>query len=594
MKKVLFICDKFKDYCSGYFGHAVRVSSFFDFFARMGLDCFVLMVDDVEQKGTGYDSVILNFNSDFPEKVVNTRSVFHYSIEFIRKNKIDTVVSSSPPVHSHLIARELKRYAEDEINWVCDVRDLFSRHPVFNKSLSDRKKNEKIEAELLSSCDLCTTMSQFAKEELLEIAKNNSREIFDGKIVVIENGYLEAADVEPQEDFLTLVNDRRSKGKKIFIYSGSGTIGGNDQNKEISFFLEAIANNEWLRNKISFVAQGPISFDKKYLSGLFGRGVDVTLFPPVRYEVARKNMALCDVGVNLNRSREHASQIIGGKSYDYAASGLAVLFAFPQGSSAILDFSKKLNGKPVICDSYCPKSIDSALVYAVKNCEASIRILPDEAAQFERMRQNGLFYKVVSECKKSTSRVQAEIYDSLFASGGYNQEYEKKYTDSMYFKPWSLVAKILEKEKIKNVLDVGCGPGQFGQLIFENFDFDYYGIDISEVAVEKAKKINPGYESRFSVSKIGSDNEFLLGYDAYVSLEVLEHIFDDIAFVKSLPSGSLFVFSVPNFDSKNHVRFFRSPSEVVMRYSGDVEFLEIYECCMGDGKLLYIVLGRIV
>ncbi|MEC0685312.1 SAM-dependent methyltransferase, partial [Bacillus haynesii] len=61
-------------------------------------------------------------------------------------------------------------------------------------------------------------------------------------------------------------------------------------------------------------------------------------------------------------------------------------------------------------------------------------------------------------------------------------------------------------------------------------------------------------------------------YHVFVLLEVLEHIEKDKAFLSSLPQGSDMVISVPNYDSRAHVRHFKHIDEVIERYDGILDF----------------------
>lgn len=110
--------------------------------------------------------------------------------------------------------------------------------------------------------------------------------------------------------------------------------------------------------------------------------------------------------------------------------------------------------------------------------------------------------------------------------------------------------------KFKNVLDVGCADGSFLAFLKGKFHIQAKGIDISEKAIEKAKK--KGLDARIADVEEGlpfKNNSF----DLVISSEVIEHVYDTDYFLKELnrvlkPNGTL-VLTTPNLASLiNRVR----------------------------------------
>lgn len=120
------------------------------------------------------------------------------------------------------------------------------------------------------------------------------------------------------------------------------------------------------------------------------------------------------------------------------------------------------------------------------------------------------------------------------------------------------------------IIDLGCGVGHFAKLIKNRGYERYIGIDFSEGMVQK------------SIDQVGQFGKysFILGdltnsavqniykkYDLFVAIETLEHITNDIKIVESIPINSRFVFTLPTFDAKSHVRYFKSVEQVHKRYN---------------------------
>ncbi|HLU47900.1 MAG TPA: class I SAM-dependent methyltransferase, partial [Planctomycetota bacterium] len=100
-------------------------------------------------------------------------------------------------------------------------------------------------------------------------------------------------------------------------------------------------------------------------------------------------------------------------------------------------------------------------------------------------------------------------------------------------RPWSLV-------------EVGCGPG-VALDVFASAGYDAEGTDISDVALEaaRARGLRVAKQPIESIAEVGSSP-----VDVIVALEVLEHIVDPLAALRSMarrlaPGGRLVV-SLPN------------------------------------------------
>ncbi len=76
-----------------------------------------------------------------------------------------------------------------------------------------------------------------------------------------------------------------------------------------------------------------------------------------------------------------------------------------------------------------------------------------------------------------------------------------------------------------NVLDAGCGEGHLiNEINKKNLDNNYYGVDVVEIAIQKARGRCPF--SKFSIMDLTNlqfDDGF---FDVIISTEVLEHIYD--------------------------------------------------------------------
>lgn len=179
-----------------------------------------------------------------------------------------------------------------------------------------------------------------------------------------------------------------------------------------------------------------------------------------------------------------------------------------------------------------------------------------------RSKENPFFYQV-----KEGEICAPEYMDKRFAEW---QEYTWHYSKlSPFILQMFQTAMdwIGTQEKDIPIYEIGCGSGQFANMLFDNGYLSYTGIDFSRQAIELAKKANSEYANRFIC---GDAFECLSKYTdkegLFVLFEVLEHMKKDVELLDMLPPGSKVVFSVPDFKSFNHIRTFASGEEIQSRY----------------------------
>lgn len=154
-----------------------------------------------------------------------------------------------------------------------------------------------------------------------------------------------------------------------------------------------------------------------------------------------------------------------------------------------------------------------------------------------------------------------QYYDNIYRE---SESYSGHFSGSPYFDLWKKVLPIIPKTI--NIIEIGCGTGQFAQMLLEDRQQPYIGIDISPEAIKIARK-RPGiFEIQscydYRINQIGS---------FVVALETLEHI-DDLRFLNNIPLGVEILFTVPDFNDPAHVRYFKNITEIVFRYHQKINF----------------------
>jgi SAM-dependent methyltransferase len=169
----------------------------------------------------------------------------------------------------------------------------------------------------------------------------------------------------------------------------------------------------------------------------------------------------------------------------------------------------------------------------------------------------------------SRTGAESRYYDEMYRSD--DRTYENP-RSSIYYPLFRKVLERVAKAQVGSVLEVGCGSGVLAQMLI-GAGISYSGFDFSEVAVQKARALNP--KGRFFVGDATDRTAYATPYEGIVCCEVLEHVEADLDAIRLWASGALCICSVPNFDYESHVRFFGTEREVVERYGSLIEIDEI-------------------
>lgn len=188
---------------------------------------------------------------------------------------------------------------------------------------------------------------------------------------------------------------------------------------------------------------------------------------------------------------------------------------------------------------------------------------------------------------RSTKNEASDIYyDEVYAE---STKYKVSGTDSSLMKVWLPLIKIISKQNFGHILDLGCGPGQFAEVVKSNLpEISYTGIDFSKEAIAQAKKRCVGYkfdQKKLPLKKYDKYQPF----DVIVCTEVLEHIEKDRELLKSLPFDIPILLTVPNFNSFGHLRTFKSEDDIKNRYSSILEKIEIKKMKTSSKNIIWLV-----
>lgn len=163
----------------------------------------------------------------FPD---DARGWYNYAIkegsDIIKKEVIDIMISTSPPVTTHLIANHLKQIFK--IPWVADLRDLWTQNHYYHKSKIIKYIEKKLEVKTLKKADALVTVTQPWVNELKMLHKNKH-------VLCITNGY------DPDEMFN--YSDKKT-GKFSITYTGTLYYGKRDPSLLFNAISELIKENK--------------------------------------------------------------------------------------------------------------------------------------------------------------------------------------------------------------------------------------------------------------------------------------------------------------------------------------------------------------
>jgi len=199
-----------------------------------------------------------------------------------------------------------------------------------------------------------------------------------------------------------------------------------------------------------------------------------------------------------------------------------------------------------------------------------------------------IYQELKNQVQTGSKEASSEYYDTIFSN---SKKYLHSAEVSIYTEIWLYIVSIIDKNKYHNIIDLGCGPGQFAEFLQTRLSsINYIGLDFSKSALTIAKQRCPNYQfinKKFPLKSLSS-----LGlHDVVICTEVLEHVELDIEILQSIQAGKPIIASVPNFDSFGHVRYFDSTEEIKNRYAFLFRNLKITSFSLSEKNTIWVLFG---
>lgn len=257
---------------------------------------------------------------------------FNEACRLIEKEKIDTVITTSPPHSAQLAGLKLKK--KYGINWIADLRDPWTdiyyykefKHLPFAERLD--KKYERL---VLENADRIITVSS----DLKRMFRKKSEKIDENKIVIIPNGY-------DEEDFNSI--KKSDDPQSEFIISYTGTLA--ESYNPIIFFdalKKVIIENPEINIKLRFIGSPADSLMNIIREMSMSNNLEV--IPAVSHEKSVEYLNESTILLLVIPDVKNDKGILTGKLFEYLASGKTILCIGPEDGEAASVIKECSSGK---------------------------------------------------------------------------------------------------------------------------------------------------------------------------------------------------------------------------------------------------------
>ncbi len=249
---------------------------------------------------------------------------FDEACRIIEKEKISTIITTSPPHSVQIAGLLLKKKYKKEINWIADLRDPWTDIYFYNEfhHLNFAKKRDlKYESEVLENADDIITVGKSLKELFIK----KSDRIEPDKIHIIPNGF-------DEEDF-KYSGSRQETFKNEFIITYTGTIAESYRPEVFFDSLKTVAlNNTGNKFRLRFIGN-PANSLIEYMKSI-SLGEILEVIPTVTHEKSIDYLSESTVLLLVIPEIKNDRGILTGKLFEYLASQKPVICIGPPDGDA--------------------------------------------------------------------------------------------------------------------------------------------------------------------------------------------------------------------------------------------------------------------
>lgn len=236
-----------------------------------------------------------------------------YLSEIIRRDNIQTIISTGPPHSLHLIGLQLK--IKTDIKWIADFRDPWTTigyHKKLKLSVNAVKKHEQLEKQVLNSADHIIVTSENTKKDF----ETKSEQ----PITVITNGYDYQQIPKVSKDLkfsLAHIGSLLSERNPKIVWEVLGELidEHDDFKKEFVLRLIGVVSTEVLNEIQNYIPQ---------------RNIDIVGY--VNHKEALKAQRHAQLLLLIEIDSEDTKAIIPGKLFEYMVAETPIISIGPQDS----------------------------------------------------------------------------------------------------------------------------------------------------------------------------------------------------------------------------------------------------------------------
>ena len=506
---------------------------------------------------------------------------------YVDLDQFEAVYTTSGPASAHLIGFYLKQ--KYGIPWVADYRDPWTFNPYgadYNSDNMGQRFLFELEYVLLHSADCNLTVESNEVDIYVEQFRLERE-----KIVSITNGY-------DEEDFACLQMPHGRIDKFTINYSGLLYT----QQRSIDPVLRAI---QQLRDekkidpsKLRFRIVGVSAQGNLEAAGKYGLAQVIESTGYLSHQEALQANVDANLLLLLVGDEPKFKPVYTGKFFEYLRSGRPILALAPKDSAVDRVLRESGHGQAFL-STQIPK-IKSMILQEYKKWEQGEGQKPLRSPVIKRFERKALTRQLagVLENAKNAPKVQlleisSSLYNDSYKSGGSAGNYHRHYKQSFYYPSWQKAMSYLSPlERDISILEIGCGAGQFANMLFDNGFTNYVGFDYAAEGVALAKQNNPERAGQFVVGDAFQTGLMEKEYGLVICFEVLEHVQNDLELLQRIRPGTQMLLSVPNFNDPYHVRYFKNKDEVWERYSQVVRISDISVSMLTQTNCLYYIWGE--
>jgi glycosyltransferase involved in cell wall biosynthesis len=307
---------------------------------------------------------------------------YRKALQIIKKENIDTVITTSPPHSTQLTGLKLKKKLN--INWIADLRDPWTDiyyYKILGHSVISASIDKNYEKKVLLNCDRITTVS----ENFKTLFQNKGFYLPDDKFSIIPNGY------DPG-DFKI----KRENSDNEFIICYAGTI--SEQYNPYIFldeFNNIIKKFPQIAVKLRFVG---IIFEKlkRYINEA-GIENNVEIIPPVPHDEAVSYITNANALLLIIPEIKNSQGIIPGKLFEYLATLNKIICIGDPGGDAAKIIAKCEAGITFDRNSnYELRNYIMKLIHDYIN-GSEIKTDPVKIEDYSRKNQAGMFAEIIKQ-----------------------------------------------------------------------------------------------------------------------------------------------------------------------------------------------------